>query len=168
MCYLHTYCLIIVAVLFELLYFSPASFLQINWTFRYFPFWLVKNRFYWIEWQTVMLLDLVLVHISLSTIVTSWCSYYYSKMLSHYALGPEARVMMVQESLQSAVSLATFAIDEAIVEWSFMNDLYNLRINVSPEKISPPSNGVRLIFLLHHQEPFELRHLNDRYFMLND
>lgn len=75
--------------------------------------------------------------------------------------------MMVQESLQSAVSLATFAIDEAIVEWSFMDDLYNLRINVSPEKISPSSNGVRLIFLLHHQEPFELRHLNDRYFILN-
>lgn len=74
---------------------------------------------------------------------------------------------MVQESLQSAVSLATFAIDEAIVEWSFMNDLYNLRINVSPEKISPPSNGVRLIFLPHHQELFELRHFNDRHFTLN-
>jgi len=64
-----------------------------------------------------MLLDLVLVHISLSTIVTSWCSYYCSKRLSHYALGPKARVMMVQESLQSAVSLATFTTDGAIVEW---------------------------------------------------
>lgn len=75
--------------------------------------------------------------------------------------------MMVQESLQSAVSLATFAIDEAIVEQSFMDDLYNLRINVSPEKISSPSNGVRLIFLLHHQVLFELCHLNGRRFSLN-
>lgn len=67
--------------------------------------------------------------------------------------------MMVQESLQSAVSLATFAIDEAIVGRSFMDDLYNLRINVSPEKISPPTNGVRLIFSLHHRELFELRQM---------
>lgn len=34
----------------------------------------------------------------------------------------------------------------------------SLGINVSPEKISPPSNGGRLIFLLRHQESFELRH----------